>query len=57
MNGAELAARVQANRPGLRVLFMSGYSAGALPDGAPLLQKPFSPAKLARSVRDTLDAG
>jgi PAS domain S-box-containing protein len=61
MNGRELAERLSARRPGLRTLYMSGYTAnviarqGILDDGTAFLQKPFSRVELARAVRDTLD--
>ena len=59
MKGPELAARLRALRPGLRVLLMSGYAADVVTAGdlkdATLLSKPFSPAALARAVRDALD--
>jgi signal transduction histidine kinase len=61
MGGAELAKRLTELRPGLKVLFMSGYSermsaAAALPqDGAIMLEKPFDVGALARKVRTTLD--
>jgi two-component system, cell cycle sensor histidine kinase and response regulator CckA len=60
MNGRELAATLGKWRPGLRVLFASGYTdnvlAGqdALAPGMALLDKPFTPAELARKVRDVL---
>jgi signal transduction histidine kinase/CheY-like chemotaxis protein len=59
MKGPELAARLLAEQPRMRVLYMSGFSEGALPTGAgaPLcLQKPFSAQTLARTVRKVLDA-
>ncbi len=62
LNGRELAERLAAERPQLRVLFMSGYTdddvvrRGLLDPGAPFLQKPFVPADLARKVREVLDA-
>ena len=62
MNGRELAERVRATRPGIRVLFTSGYTDdailrhGVLDQGVPFLQKPITPAALMRSVRETLDA-
>ena len=60
MNGPELARLLLAERPGLRVLFTSGYPAGAfagrgiLEDGALLLQKPFASSDLLAAVRDAL---
>ena len=60
MGGAELAQRLRALNPGIRVLFMSGYTErGAtfqLTPGAAFLQKPFSAATLAHRVRELLDA-
>jgi len=60
MNGRELAATLTRRRPGIRVLFASGYTdnvlAGqdALAPGVTLLDKPFTPADLAAKVRDVL---
>jgi two-component system, cell cycle sensor histidine kinase and response regulator CckA len=60
--GAPLIDRLTAVRPGLRVLYMSGYADeaivhhGVLEEGVPFLQKPFAPQTLARKVRDVLDA-
>jgi len=60
MSGRELAASVGALLPGVRVLFLSGYSTDFAPgpvrseDGA-FLQKPFTPDDLARKVRAVLD--
>jgi CheY-like chemotaxis protein len=62
MNGRELAERIVASRPGIKVLFMSGYTEDAilhrhvLEFGAPFLQKPIMPEPLARKVRQVLDA-
>ena len=58
MNGIELARRVRDSRPGIPVLFMSGYAEdakerlGALEDGRDFLQKPITPMKLSRKVRE-----
>ncbi|CAN5796167.1 hypothetical protein BH23GEM8_BH23GEM8_09560 [soil metagenome] len=60
INGRELATVVMAERPGLRTLFMSGYTGeaisryGALEDDIAFLQKPFAPAELLRKVASVL---
>ncbi len=62
MDGRELCARMTAARPGLRVLFTSGYGEeviarhGVLHDGARLIEKPYSRQALAAAVRAALDA-
>ena len=60
MGVAELSAKLLQHRPGVRLLFMSGYSESAIRrngviDGARLIEKPFTPESLARQVRDVLD--
>jgi signal transduction histidine kinase len=61
MNGYELAERLTAVYPDLRVLLISGYvgevadSNGLLPPHTAFLQKPFTPDVLAAKVRDVLD--
>jgi CheY-like chemotaxis protein len=60
MNGRELADTLSARQPGLKVVFVSGYGSDELArhgvtPGAALLQKPFGPKVLARTVRETLD--
>ena len=61
-DGPPLIDRLRAGRPGLRVLYMSGYtddtivSHGVLDSGTPFLQKPFTPLALAQKVREVLDA-
>jgi CheY-like chemotaxis protein len=63
MGGRELADRLTAALPGLRVLFMSGYTddavlrAGLGGEAVHFLQKPFTPAGFAAAVRAALDAG
>jgi CheY-like chemotaxis protein len=60
-NGRELANTAQRLRPGMQVLFMTGYSRnavvhqGRLDEGVDLLQKPVSQAQLASRVRTALD--
>jgi len=62
MNGGELARELTTSRPGLRCLFMSGYTAdriahqGVLEIGSHFLQKPFATAELAAMVREALTA-
>ena len=61
-SGPDLARRLQAERPDLNVLFVSGYTDDSmaahrvLDPGASFLQKPFTPDTLARKVREVLDA-
>jgi PAS domain S-box-containing protein len=61
VNGRQLAEQLQALRPKLRVLHMSGYPGdtiaryGDVRDGDAFLQKPFSARELAEKVRDVLD--
>jgi CheY-like chemotaxis protein len=61
MGGPELVQRLQPLRPEMRILYMSGYTGGALvqqgvlePDTA-LLSKPFGVDALARKIREILD--
>jgi CheY-like chemotaxis protein len=62
MSGAVLADRARRERPGLKVLFTTGYARnaifhhGRLDPGVELITKPFSYAALATRVRDLLDA-
>lgn len=62
MSGPELAEIIRAQRPGLQVLFMSGYTDDSLARfdlgglGQRLLQKPFSAVDLTRKVREVLDS-
>ena len=62
MSGKMLAGHIQTLFPASAVLFISGYTDnaithhGQLDPGVIFLQKPFSPAALARKVREVLDA-
>jgi two-component system cell cycle sensor histidine kinase/response regulator CckA len=61
MSGPELAKRLAAARPELKVLCMSGYTDDSivrhdvLKPGVAYLQKPFTPQSLATKVREVLD--
>jgi len=60
--GRELASRLKALQPGLRVMFMSGYADeviahnGAFSEGSVLIQKPFTRRGLLSKVREVLDS-
>ena len=59
-SGIDLARTLIAQRPRLRVMIMSGYTAdmiglNQLPQPVDLLQKPFSPSDLRRRIREALD--
>jgi len=62
LSGGELANRLGKRWPGIKVLFMSGYTDnaighhGVLEEGAEFIQKPFSPEGLAIKVREMLVA-
>lgn len=61
LKGPEVADRIQPLRPGVKIMFMSGYTDNSLEHrdsgAAPLfLQKPFTPESLARYVRKALDS-
>jgi len=62
MSGPKMVKKLEEMRPGLKVLFMSGYAGGfgaaqgLLEGGASLLQKPFSKHALLQRVRETLEA-
>ncbi len=62
MTGQQLAALLQQGRPGLGVIFMSGYSEHAASEAAQagsavrILTKPFNRGALLRAVRDVLGA-
>ena len=60
VNGKQLAERMTAAQPDLKVLFVSGYAESAagreLGPEVPFLQKPVESTVLAHKVRDVLDA-
>jgi two-component system cell cycle sensor histidine kinase/response regulator CckA len=62
MSGPETAQRLRLQRPGLKILYTSGYTDNELTRSAlssnagSFLQKPFSPVSLATKIREVLDA-
>jgi two-component system, cell cycle sensor histidine kinase and response regulator CckA len=60
LGGRQLAERLRERQPGLRILFMSGYTTdevlrqGIQEEEEHFIQKPFTPDALARKVRDVL---
>ena len=60
MNGSEMASQLLLERPGTRVLFVSGYAndvldaRGGLEPSTEYLQKPFTPSVLLDRVRELL---
>jgi PAS domain S-box-containing protein len=60
MNGRELASRLRRQRPGMAVIYMSGYAdtkvfKGTMPADAGFLSKPFTVEDLGRKVRAALE--
>ncbi len=61
MGGKELVERLRAHRPGLKVLFMSGYTekviaaGGVMPPNTGFVEKPFTVEQLMRRLREILD--
>jgi PAS domain S-box-containing protein len=61
MNGRELAGQIVQKRPGIKILFTSGYTDdaivrhGVLEPGIAFIQKPYRPRAIARKIREVLD--
>jgi CheY-like chemotaxis protein len=62
MNGPEFVERIRPDRPGAKVIYMSGYTGdvvsrkGLPKDGDSFLAKPFRPSVLGEKVRGVLDS-
>ncbi len=63
MSGLELARRIREDRPGIQILYTSGYTEGFVKQdrdrdelGSAFIEKPFTRTSLARRVRDVLSA-
>lgn len=63
MNGREFSRKIRNMKPGIRTLFMSGYTENVLANpgvpgnGTAFIQKPFTPQSLARKVQEVLENG
>jgi CheY-like chemotaxis protein len=64
LNGRQLAEAARVTRPGLKVLFMTGYAHNAaigqgtaLDPGMEIMTKPFALDDLAKKIRDMIEAG
>ena len=61
MNGRDLAKHIMSIYPGIKCLFMSGYTAnviahhGVLDEGVHFIQKPFSMKDLGTKLREALE--
>lgn len=61
MNGLQIGEAVEKMRPGIKILYTSGYSASAIANGGrlkagvELLSKPYRRAELAAKLRNVLD--
>jgi len=61
IGGAELSEKIAISRPGIRVLYSSGYTDDAIvrhgvrDPGVAFIQKPYRPKALARKIREVLD--
>lgn len=62
MNGMQLYKKISETRPGIKSIFISGYTSnviahnGKLDEGINFIQKPFSVSDFSRKVRDVLDS-
>ena len=62
MNGRELALRATRMKPGIKIIYMSGYTGniiarhGLLENGMNFINKPLMPDRLAQKIREVLDS-
>ncbi len=62
LSGRDLARQIQNLKPGIPVLYISGYSDdavarhGIVDPGTHFLQKPFTPTQLGKKIREILDS-
>ena len=62
LSGRETADKLSSERPGIKILYMSGYTDdaivrhGVLEEGVQFLPKPFAPEALARKVREVIES-
>ena len=62
MSGKEMVAQIEASRPGIKTLYVSGYTNnvivhhGILDRNISFLQKPFTGEHLARKLRDVINS-
>lgn len=62
MNGMDLYRRISEIRPGIKAIYISGYTAnviahnGKLDEGVCFIQKPFSISEFTKKIRDLLDS-
>jgi len=61
MGGRDLAEKMKSKRPGIKIIYMSGYTDntivhnGALEEDVVLVEKPFTPETLVKKIREVLD--
>jgi PAS domain S-box-containing protein len=56
IHGRDLAMQLRQQRPGLKVLYITGYADPGTLEGGRVLEKPFMPETLLREIHDVLDS-